>query len=85
MGWISWIVFGLIAGWLAKMIKPGGNEPQGCIVTIILGILGAALGGYIGTRLGWGDVNGFDIKSFGLAVVGSILLLVVYSFFTKRK
>lgn len=77
MGILSWIIFGLIAGVLAKMILPG-KDPQGCIVTIILGVLGGVVGGFIGTQLGWGKVNGFDLRSFGLAVLGAIILLGIY-------
>lgn len=71
MNILSWIIFGLIAGVLAKMISPGKNDPQGCIVTIVLGILGAFVGGFIGNRLGFGQVTGFNLKSFGIAVLGS--------------
>lgn len=83
MGFISWIVFGLIAGVIAKMIMPGKN-PQGCIVTIILGVLGAMIGGYIGVRIGWGTVRGFDLRSFGLAIGGALLLLFVYQGFRRK-
>ena len=77
MGIISWIIFGLLAGLIAKAIMPGKN-PQGCIITIILGVLGAMVGGYIGTPIGWGTVKGFDLRSFGLAVGGALLLLFIY-------
>ena len=85
MGILSWIIFGLIAGALAKWILPGQNEPKGCVVTIILGILGAVVGGFIGTRLGMGTVSGFNLSSFGLAVGGAIILLLIYGAITKRK
>jgi len=84
MGMLSWIIFGLIAGALAKWIMPGPN-PSGCIVTIILGVVGAFVGGYIGTLLGMGKVDGFDIRSFFLAIVGAVLLLAVYRFINKKK
>jgi uncharacterized membrane protein YeaQ/YmgE (transglycosylase-associated protein family) len=77
MGILSWIIFGLIAGALAKWIMPGPN-PSGCIVTIILGVVGAFVGGYVGTLLGMGTVDGFDIRSFFLAIVGAVLLLAAY-------
>jgi uncharacterized membrane protein YeaQ/YmgE (transglycosylase-associated protein family) len=84
MNILSWIIFGLIAGALAKWIMPGKTEPQGCVVTIILGILGAVVGGFIGTRLGMGPVSGFNLTSFGLAVGGAIILLLIYGAITKR-
>lgn len=84
MGIISWIVFGLIAGALAKWIMPG-KDPGGIIVTILLGVVGAFVGGYIGTLLGMGSVDGFDIRSFFIAVVGAILLLTVYRLATGRR
>jgi uncharacterized membrane protein YeaQ/YmgE (transglycosylase-associated protein family) len=77
MGVISWIIFGLIAGALAKLIMPG-DDPGGFIVTILLGIAGALIGGFIGTALGFGDVTGFDFGSFVIAIIGAIVLLLIY-------
>ncbi len=84
MGILSWIVLGLIAGALAKLIMPG-DDPGGCIVTILLGVAGAFVGGFIGTQLGLGRVDGFDFRSLGTAIVGSILLLLGYRLLMKRK
>lgn len=77
MGILSWLIFGLIAGWLAKFIMPGA-DPGGWIVTILLGVAGAVVGGFIGTMLGFGDVTGFNLGSLVLAVVGAIVLLFLY-------
>jgi uncharacterized membrane protein YeaQ/YmgE (transglycosylase-associated protein family) len=77
MGILWWIGFGLIAGILAKLIMPG-KDPGGCIITILLGIAGALIGGFIGTQMGWGSIDGFDLHSFALAVGGAILLLILY-------
>ncbi|MCG7600429.1 GlsB/YeaQ/YmgE family stress response membrane protein [Halomonas sp. McH1-25] len=77
MGFFAWIIFGLIAGIVAKLIMPG-KDPGGFIVTIIIGILGALVGGWIGTALGFGSVDGFNLGSFVIAVLGAIVLLVVY-------
>lgn len=82
MGILSWIVFGLIAGAIAKVIMPG-KDPGGWIITILIGIAGAFVGGFLGTLLGFGDVNGFDFKSFALSVVGAILLLGGYRLVKK--
>ncbi len=76
MGIISWALFGLIAGAIAKGLRKG-DDPGGWLITIVIGIFGAVIGGWIGTALGWGDVNGFNIKSFFLAVVGALLLLFI--------
>lgn len=77
MGVISWIIFGLLAGGLAKFIMPG-KDPGGCFLTIILGIVGAAVGGWIGTQLGFGSVEAFDVRSLGIAILGSIVVLLIY-------
>ncbi len=85
MGIIAWIVFGLIAGWIAKVLMPG-PDPGGCIVTVLIGIVGAILGGFIGTRfLGTGPITGFDLRSFGLAVLGSVILLLLYRLVAGRR
>ena len=77
MGILAWIVFGLIAGVLAKLIMPG-KDPGGFIVTILLGIAGAVVGGLVATQLGFGTVTGFDIRSFVIAVLGALGLLAAY-------
>jgi len=78
---LSWIVFGLIAGSVAKWLMPG-KDPGGFVGTIIIGIVGALVGGYIAKILAVGGAvtPGFDIKSFIFAVIGSIVLLIVYRF-----
>ena len=79
MGILSWIILGLVAGAIAKAIHPG-RDPQGCIVTMIIGIVGAILGGFIATNLlGWGTVNGFNLYSILVATGGAVLALAIYS------
>ena len=82
MGILAWIIFGLIAGAIAKLIMPG-DDPGGFIVTILVGIAGAVLGGFIGSLLGLGGVDGFNIGSFAIAVLGAILLLWLYRRFAR--
>jgi uncharacterized membrane protein YeaQ/YmgE (transglycosylase-associated protein family) len=78
---IAWIIFGLVAGSVAKWLMPG-KDPGGFIGTIIIGIIGAVVGGFIAKILTVGGTvtPGFDIKSFVFAVIGSIVLLIVYRF-----
>lgn len=83
MGFLAWIIFGLITGVIAKFLMPGA-DPRGWIVTIALGIVGAVVGGWIGTQLGLGTVNGFTIHSFLLAVGGAILCLLVLRLVQRR-
>lgn len=77
MGILSWIIFGLIAGIIAKFIMPG-RDGGGIILTVILGIVGAVVGGYISTYFGYGRVDGFNLGSFAVAVVGAIVVLLIY-------
>ena len=77
MGWLAWILFGLIAGIIAKFLMPG-RDPGGIIITILIGIAGGVVGGYIGSLLGVGGVSGFNLTSFVTAVLGAILLLFIY-------
>ena len=84
MGILSWIILGLIVGIIAKFFMPG-KDPGGIFITIILGIAGAFVGGFIGSALGLGSVSGFDIRSLLIAVGGSILLLILYRAIKKEK
>lgn len=86
MSWISWIVLGLIAGALAKFLVPG-KDPGGCFVTIIVGILGAVIGGYLGTTyFGWAKPNDpFGLSSIAVATGGAIILLIVVRLLQKLK
>ena len=71
------IIFGLIAGILAKWIMPG-KDGGGFIVTVILGIVGAVVGGWISTLFGFGKVDGFNFGSFAVAVIGALVVLFIY-------
>lgn len=77
MGIIAWIIVGLIAGALAKLIMPG-DDPGGIIVTILIGIVGAFVGGFVFNLFGGAGVSGFNIWSILVATVGAIILLLIY-------
>jgi uncharacterized membrane protein YeaQ/YmgE (transglycosylase-associated protein family) len=83
MGILSWILFGLLAGAVAKFLMPG-DDPGGIVVTVLLGIAGAVIGGFVGTRLGFGSVSGFDVRSLLVAVGGTMILLVGYRVIKKK-
>ena len=84
MGILSWIILGAIAGTIGKLIMPG-NDPGGFIITIVLGIAGALVGGFIASALGFGGVNGLNIWSIIIAVLGAILLLFIYRLVIGRR
>ena len=84
MGILSWIVMGLIVGALAKWIMPG-PDPGGCIVTTLIGIAGAFVGGVIGSLLGLGPVSSFSIGNILIATGGALLLLFLYRQVVKRR
>ena len=81
MGILAWIIFGLIAGAIAQLLvpgeDPGGGGLIGIVMTILIGIVGAFIGGWVGVQLGWGSVTSFDVRSLALAVLGAVLLLVL--------
>ena len=77
MGILSWAIFGLIAGGLAKWIMPG-KDPGGIFITMLLGVAGALVGGFLGSMIGFGSVTGFNLGSFLIAVLGAALLLWIY-------
>ncbi len=84
MGILSWIILGAIAGTIGKLIMPG-DDPGGFIITIVLGIAGALVGGFIASALGFGGVNGLNIWSIVIAVLGAILLLFIYRLVMQRR
>jgi len=84
MSVIGWIVLGLIAGWLAGQFMRGGG--YGIIGDIVLGILGALVGGWLtGMLLGRDTVNGFNIESLIVAVLGAVVLIAISRLFTGRR
>jgi uncharacterized membrane protein YeaQ/YmgE (transglycosylase-associated protein family) len=80
-GIVGWIVFGLIVGVIAKLVMPG-KDPGGFIVTILLGIVGAVVGGYLGRALGWYGPD--ESAGYITATLGAILLLLLYRLMVKR-
>ncbi len=84
MGIISWIIFGLIAGAIAKAILPG-EQGGGLIMTSVLGIVGAFLGGWLGSLLLNKPISGFNIGSMLIAIVGAILVLLIWGQIQKRR
>ena len=84
MGILTWIILGLIAGAIAKLIMPG-DDPGGFIITILLGIAGALVGGFVASALGFGSVSGFNFVSIIIAILGAILLLLIYRMIIGRR
>jgi len=82
LGIVGWIVFGLVVGVIAKLIMPG-RDPGGIIVTMLIGIAGALIGGFIGRTLGWYGPN--DGAGFFMSFLGAILLLWIYRMVAVRR
>jgi uncharacterized membrane protein YeaQ/YmgE (transglycosylase-associated protein family) len=83
VGIIAWIVLGAIAGWITNLLM-GGKE--GVIATIVLGIVGAVVGGFLaGTVLKVADVTGVNVESIVVAVIGAVIVVAVYRMFTSRR
>ncbi len=76
MGILLWILFGGIAGWVASLIMHTDGQ-QGIIINVVVGIIGASLGGYIMQFLGEGGVSGFNLYSFIVAIIGAVVLLAL--------
>lgn len=81
-GIIGWIVIGGIAGALAKLMMPG-KDPGGCIITVILGVAGALLAGWLGHMVGWYGPN--EGAGFVAAVVGAFIILLIYRLIAGRR
>ena len=84
MGILSWILMGLIVGVIAKLVMPG-PDPGGIFITILLGIGGAFVGGYVGSFLGLGSVTGFNLGSLLLSVGGAVLILFLHRTIRKKR
>ena len=79
-----WIIFGAIAGWIASIVM-GKNKKMGAIANIVVGIIGAFVGGYIMQFFGVQGVTGFNLPSLLVAIVGAIVLLWFVGLFTRRR
>jgi len=85
MGLVAWLIFGAIAGWVASMIA-GTNERQGCLLNIIVGIVGAFIGGFLYSLLTGRQLDfGFDLTSFIVAIVGAVILLFIVTSVRSRR
>ncbi len=85
MGILSWIIFGGLAGWLASIFT-GNNKSMGFFANVIVGIVGSAIGGFIGTSVfHFGKVSGFNLSSFLIAVLGSVILLIIINAVKGKK
>jgi uncharacterized membrane protein YeaQ/YmgE (transglycosylase-associated protein family) len=82
MGWLTWIVVGLIAGVIAKMVM---GDSLGWILTIVLGIVGAIVGGWVFSFFGGPGVTGINIMSIVVATVGAVIVLFVYGLISRRR
>lgn len=80
---ILWIVFGALVGWIASMIM-GTNQQQGGLANIVIGMLGALIGGFVARSLGGAGVTGFNIVSFIVSLIGAVILIAVVKLFTHR-
>ena len=79
---LVWIVLGLLAGGIAKLLMPG-KDPGGCVITILLGIAGALVAGFLGKAVGWYDQN--EGAGFIAAIVGAFVILLIYRLVLRRR
>ncbi len=80
---LTWIILGLVAGLIAKFVMPG-NDPGGLVVTIIVGIAGAVIGGFVASALGFGAVSGVNLRSVVIAAIGAFALLFALRMLKRR-
>ncbi len=82
MGILAWIIFGGLAGWVASMLM-GRDARQGIVLNVVVGIIGAVIGGYVMSLLGQTGVTGFNLYSFSVAVLGAVILIVIVGAFRR--
>ena len=83
MSIIAWLVVGLIAGWIGSMIV--NRRGEGMVMDIVLGVIGAFVGGFIFQAIGHSGVNGINLYSIGVAILGSIVVLLIYHAIVRRR
>ena len=84
MGLLSWILMGLLAGVLGRFLTPG-DDRMGCFWTIVTGVVGAVVGGFVATLLGFGGFRGFDLYSLIIATLGAVVCLFLLKLFRPAK
>lgn len=84
MGLLSWLIFGALAGWIASMIMKRNRE-MGAVANIVVGVVGAGIGGFIASLFGLGTVSGFTFYSLLIAIVGACILLAVIGAFQRSR
>jgi uncharacterized membrane protein YeaQ/YmgE (transglycosylase-associated protein family) len=82
MGFFAWLVMGLVAGFIASKLV--NKQGEGMLMDIVLGIIGAVVGGFIANAIGFTGITGFDLYSILVSVVGAVIVLVVYHAMTRR-
>ncbi len=83
MGILAWIIFGALAGWVASLIM-NTDEEQGAIANVIIGVVGAMVGGFVARAVGGAGVTGFNFGSLLVAILGAVILLGVYKMVANR-
>lgn len=83
MNILVWIIFGALAGWIASKIM-NTDAQQGAIANVVVGIIGAFIGGFLAQMVGEEGVDGFNVRSFLVAIVGAVVLLAIYKAVSKR-
>jgi uncharacterized membrane protein YeaQ/YmgE (transglycosylase-associated protein family) len=80
MGLLTWVLVGLVAGLAAELVLGGGGSLglRGLVLTTLLGVVGAVVGGFISSALGWGEVTGFNVRSLLIAAGGAVLVIIVW-------
>ena len=87
MGLLTWIFVGLVAGFVAQLVLGGGGgfSLRGLVITVLLGIGGALVGGFVSSAMGYGDVTGFNVQSLVIATLGAIVVVFLFRALTSGR